>query len=66
MTQTEILKAFQTLPPKQRLMVAKKIQAEMSDELFADLDKSLPNIEMSEAEIMKEVKAVRYAKAKKV
>jgi hypothetical protein len=65
MTQTEIFKAFSVLPPKQRLVIAKKIQDQMSDELFADLDAYLPNIEMSDTEIMKEVKAVRNAKAKK-
>lgn len=61
MTQIEVLKGFESLTPKQRLMVAKKIQFKMSDELFADIDMELPNLEMSEAEIMKEVKAVRNA-----
>ncbi len=59
MTQIEVLKGFESLSPKQRLMVAKKIQTTMSDELFADLDMELPDIDMSESEIMKEVKAVR-------
>jgi hypothetical protein len=58
MTQIEVLKGFESLSPKQRLMVAKKIQTKMSDELFADLDMELPDIDMSESEIMKEVKAV--------
>jgi hypothetical protein len=39
-------------------MVAKKIQTKMSDELFADLDMELPDIDMSQSEIMKEVNAV--------
>ena len=59
MTQIEVLKIFESLSPKQRLMVAKKIQSTMSDELFADLDMELPDIDMSESEIMKDVKAVR-------
>ena len=49
------------MSPKQRLMVAKKIQTKMSDELFADIDMELPDIDMSESEIMQEVKAVRNA-----
>jgi hypothetical protein len=61
MTQIEVLKGFESLSQKQRLMVAKKIQTKMSDELFADLDMELPDIDMSESEIMKEVKAVRNA-----
>jgi len=61
MTQIEVLKGFESLSPMQRLMVAKKIQTKMSDELFADLDMELPDIDMSESEIMKEVKAVRSA-----
>jgi hypothetical protein len=61
MTQIEVLKGFESLSQKQRLMVAKKIQIKMSDELFADLDMELPDIDMSESEIMKEVKAVRNA-----
>ena len=40
-------------------MVAKKIQTKMSDELFADIDMELPDIDISESEIMQEVKAVR-------
>ncbi len=59
MTQIEVLNGFESLSPKQRLMVAKKIQTKMSDELFADLDMELPDIDMSESKIMKEVKAVR-------
>ena len=59
MTQIEVLKGFESLSPKQRLMVAKKIQTKMSDELFADLDMELPDIDVLESEIMKEVKAVR-------
>ena len=58
MTQIEVLKGFESLSPKQRLMVAKKIQSKMSDELFADIDMELPDIDMSESEIMQEVKAV--------
>jgi hypothetical protein len=61
MTQIEVLKGFESLSPKQRLMVAKKIQTKMSDELFADLDMELPDIDMSESKIIKEVKAVRNA-----
>lgn len=57
----EVLKGFESLSPKQRLMVAKKIQSKMSDELFADIDMELPDIDMSESEIMQEVKAVRNA-----
>ena len=59
MIQIEVLKGFESLNPKQRLMVAKKIQTKMSDELFADIDMELPDIDMSESEIMKEAKAVR-------
>ena len=59
MIQIEVLKGFESLSTKQRLMVAKKIQTKMSDELFADLDMELPDIDMSESEIMKEIKADR-------
>lgn len=61
MTQIEVLKGFESLSLKQRLMVAKKIQTKMSDELFADIDMELPDLDMSESEIMQEVKAVRNA-----
>lgn len=59
MTQIEVLKGSESLSPKQRLIVAKKIQTKMSDEFFADLDMELPDIDMSESEIMKEVKTVK-------
>lgn len=54
----EVLKDFESLSTKQRLMVVKKIQTKMPDQLFADLDMELSDIDMSESEIMKEVKAV--------
>ena len=59
MTQIEVLEGFELLSSKQRLMVAKKIQTTMSDELFADLDIEIPDIDMAESEIMNEVKSVR-------
>jgi len=61
MTQMEFIKAFNTFSPKERLAIAKKIQLQMADELFEELDAALPDIEFSTAEIQKEIKAFRNA-----
>lgn len=64
-TQTEILKAFEALPAKARLAVAKRIQLNVADQLFEELDAEMPDIEMSSEEIQAEINAYRNAKAGK-
>lgn len=65
MSQREVIQAFNSLSPKQRLAIAKKIQAQMADELFEDLDAELPNVSVSTQAIQKEINAYRNAKKKK-
>ena len=65
MTQVEFIKAFNAFPAKDRLLIAKKIQLQMADELFEELDAELPNVDMPTAEIQKEIKAFRNAQKKK-
>jgi hypothetical protein len=65
MTQTEIIKAFDILPKGQKLIVARKIQLRMADDLFAEIDIELPDIQVSTSDIQKEIKAYRHAKKKK-
>ncbi len=62
-TQREILKAFEALPVKDRLTVAKKIQLNVADELFEELDAEMPDVEMSTEEIQAEINSYRNAKA---
>ena len=65
MTQTELIRAFDTLPKGQKLVVARKIQLRVADDLFEELDSELPDTEISTEEIQKEIKAYRNAKTKK-
>ena len=65
MSQHEVIQAFNALSPKQRLAIAKKIQLQMADELFDDLDAELPNVAMSTQEIQQEIIAYRNAQKKK-
>lgn len=65
MSQREVIQAFNSLPPKQRLAIAKKIQLQMADELFDDLDAELPDVELSTQDIQKEIKGYRDAQKKK-
>lgn len=65
MSQREVIQAFNALPPKQRFAIAKRIQLQMADELFEDLDADLPDMQLSTQEIQKEIKAYRNAKKKK-
>jgi len=64
-TQTEILKAFEALPAKARLAVAKRIQLNVADELFEELDAEMPDVGMSSEEIQAKVNAYRNAKSGK-
>ena len=64
MSQREVILAFNSLPPKQKLAIAKKIQLQMADELFEDLDTQLPNVSMSTQEIQQEIIAYRNAQKK--
>lgn len=66
MTANELIREYQSLPLAQRLQVAKVIDEDMADRLFEELDQLLPDVGMSEEEIMKEVKAVRNARTKNV
>ncbi|MCP1385847.1 MULTISPECIES: hypothetical protein [Runella] len=65
MTQTEFIRTFNAFPTKDRLAIAKKIQLQMADELFDELDAELPDVEISMSEIQKEIKAFRNAQKKK-
>ena len=58
MTQVEFIKTFNAFPVKDRLVLAKKIQLQMADELFEELDAELPDVEISTAEIQKEIKFI--------
>ena len=57
---TKFLAMFRQFPPAQRLQIAEKINQQTFSERWQQLDAELPDVEMSEEEIMNEVKAVRY------
>lgn len=63
-TQSEVIKAFDTLPKGQKLSVAREIQRRVADELFEELDAELPDIDISTADIQAEIKAHRDARKK--
>lgn len=65
MTQTEVIKAFDTLPKEQKLIVAKEIQMRVADDLFEKLDQELPDAAVSVEDIQKEILAYRNARKKK-
>lgn len=59
MTQYEIIEGFETLSKEEKLIVARKIQIQMADELFEELDALLPDVPISEDEIQQEIDAYR-------
>ncbi|WP_041257302.1 hypothetical protein [Fibrella aestuarina] len=61
MTRTEFIKAFDAFPKREQVLIAKKIQAKMADELFEELDRELPDVAISMTDIASEVKAHRHA-----
>ena len=66
MTQVEFINTFSTFPMKDRVAIAKKIQLQVADELFNELNLELPDVEISTAEIQKEIRAFRNAQKKKI
>jgi hypothetical protein len=64
-TQIEVIKAFDTLPKEQKLIVAKEIQMRVADDLFEKLDQELPDAAISVEDIQKEILAYRNARKKK-
>ena len=59
MTQTEVIKAFEALPVRARLAVARKLRTKVLDDLFEELDAEMPDVEMTTEEIQQEIKAYR-------
>lgn len=49
------------MPKKDKLVIAKKIQLQVADDLFEELDAEMPDVEMSSEEIQKEINAYRHA-----
>lgn len=62
MTQLEFIQTFNAFSAKEKLAIAKKIQLQMADVLFDELDAELPDMDISTAEIQEEIKAFRNAK----
>ncbi|HYV90498.1 MAG TPA: hypothetical protein VE978_01890 [Chitinophagales bacterium] len=54
------LSQFRKFSRKQQLDIAKRINKETFEEQWKKLDQQLPDIDISEEEIMSEVRAVRY------
>lgn len=65
MTQLEFIKTFNSFPIKKRVELAKKIQLQVIDELFEDIDTELPNLNLSPEEIQEEIIAYRNDKKNK-
>ena len=65
MTQAEFLQTFASFSVKERLAIAKKIQLNVADHLFKELDAELPDIDMSMEEIQDEINAYRREKREK-
>jgi hypothetical protein len=65
MTPTEFIKTFEAFPAKAQLIIAKKIQDRMIDQLFEELDAELPDVEISTQEIQDEINAYRNEKKQK-
>lgn len=65
MARTEFIKTFNSFPPKDKILIAKQIQTQIADVLFDELDRELPDEDISMTEIVNEVKAYRNAQREK-
>jgi hypothetical protein len=59
MTQVEFIKAFNRFSIEEKVQIARKIQLQIADVLFEDLDADLPDVGISTAEIQEEIKDFR-------
>jgi hypothetical protein len=59
-----ILELFNRLSKSEQLEIADKIDKQTFKDRWQLLDKTLPDVEFSEEEIMNEVRAVRYGNKK--
>ena len=57
----DFLARLNKLTKTEQLKIAKKINEKTIEQLWLSLDFNMPDIEMLEEEIMKEIKAVRFA-----
>jgi hypothetical protein len=58
-TVSRFMDYFYQFPEKQRLNIAAEINMATFAQRWSELDKSLPDLKVSEEEIMKQVKAIR-------
>ncbi len=63
-TTTAFLKTFKSFEKKDQLLIARKINQELFDNLWKELDSELPNIAIPEIDILNEIKAERYGSKK--
>jgi hypothetical protein len=60
----KIMRLFYTLSKSEQLEIAEKIDKQTFEERWLFVDAELPDVDMSEEDIMKEVRAVRYGRGK--
>ncbi len=61
-TVPDYLTMFEKFSPSEKLKIAEKISQKAFAERWKMLDAELPDVEISDEEIMDEVRAVRYGK----
>ncbi len=62
---TEFLQTFKKFSKEQQLEIARKISRQMFAETFKRIDGELPDVDVSEEEVMQALKEVRYGNKKK-
>jgi hypothetical protein len=60
----KVLRLFYTLSKSEQLEIAEKIDKETFEERWLLAEAKLPDVDMSDEDIMKEVRAVRYGRGK--
>lgn len=61
-SQTEFLALFEAFPKTQQTKIVRLLNDKLFTDQFESLDRELPDVDLSEEEIMKEIRAVRYGK----
>lgn len=61
-SQTEFLALFESFPKTQQTKIIKLLNDKLFTQQFEALDRELPDMDVSDEEIMNEVRAVRYGK----
>jgi hypothetical protein len=60
LTKSDFIRLFKDFSKKDRIAIVREINEEFFNDLWTELDRTLPSLNISESDVRDEIKAVRY------